>query len=234
MSETGLTDSASVTQTDGRQTDGDQNDTRVQTEQNESSRNESSQNESSRNESSDEAVSSLDLNEVFHILQNERRRNVLRYLEDADGEDVVEMRDIAVQIAAWENDTTVQQLHSDQRQRVYIALYQSHLPKLDELGVIRYNKPRGFVEPTPLLDEVLGYLNQPDPEPESQPAYDEQESRNWYLPFLGATGISSGFVTAGWLGLLSTSLLSGLGIATGILALYAVVTVSQMYKTGLI
>lgn len=61
------------------------------------------------------------------------------------------MRDIAETVAASEHDTTVKRLTSDERQRVYVALYQSHFPKLDDIGVVRYNQSRGIVEPTPLL-----------------------------------------------------------------------------------
>lgn len=45
-----------------------------------------------------------------------------------------------------ENDTTVKRLSSDQRKRVYIGLYQCHLPKMDKLGVVEYDKNRGRIE----------------------------------------------------------------------------------------
>ncbi|OYR41834.1 hypothetical protein DJ82_04210 [Halorubrum sp. Ib24] len=173
----------------------------------------------------------LELDDVFHVLQNERRRNVLRYLDDVD--DVIEMRDMAVQIAAWENDTTVQRLHSDQRQRVYIALYQSHLPKLDDLGLIDYNKPRGYVEPRPRLDRVQRYLN-PEPSTESAPAATaatsaENERRETFLKTAGGAGL---LVAAGWAGLL-TPLLSGLSVATVVLAIF-VGTVAYAYRSELV
>lgn len=96
--------------------------------------------------------------DAFHILQNARRRAVLRYLAEHDEAKFV-MRDIAEEVAAWEHDTTVQQLVSDERQRVYIALYQSHLPKLDEHGIIEYNQSRGIVEPTELTAAFEPYLD---------------------------------------------------------------------------
>lgn len=180
---------------------------------------------------SDPGAGALDQDDVFHILQNERRRNVLRYLENADGDDVIEMRDMAVQIAAWENDTTVQQLHSDQRQRVYIALYQSHLPKLDKLGLINYNKPRGYVEPKPLLDDVLAYLN-PNPVSESPASGSPETSQSDGTSVLfGTTGIATLLVTAGVLGI-APSLLSGIGIAVGVLVLY-VATIAYTHRSEL-
>lgn len=105
----------------------------------------------------------LEQDEVFHLLQNQRRRLVLRYLtEHAD----VEMREVAEQVAAWENDTTVAGLSSDARQRVYIALYQSHLPKLDECGVIEYDQNRGTIESGAPLEQLEPYLSVPTKETE--------------------------------------------------------------------
>jgi hypothetical protein len=100
------------------------------------------------------------MDDVFHVLQNARRRLVLVYLSDVEG--AVEMRAIAEQVAAWENGTTVEAITSEQRQRVYIALYQSHLPKMDELGVVDYDQARGVVERTPQVDQFLSFLRLPD------------------------------------------------------------------------
>lgn len=96
--------------------------------------------------------------DLFHLLQNSRRRAVLRYFIVHSEREEFNMRTIAEEIAAWENDISVDQLHSDQRQRVYIALYQSHLPKLDEYGVIEYNQSRSIVKPTSLTALFEPYL----------------------------------------------------------------------------
>jgi len=48
-------------------------------------------------------------------------------------------------------ETAIENLSSNERQRVYISLYQSHLPKLDNHGIVTYDKDRGWVEPTPLV-----------------------------------------------------------------------------------
>lgn len=95
---------------------------------------------------------------VFHLLQNSRRRAILRHLIEQD-EDVFSMREVTELVAARENDTTVSELASDARQRVYIALYQSHLPKLDDTGVIDYDQDRGTFTPTPLVSVFTPYLD---------------------------------------------------------------------------
>jgi hypothetical protein len=107
-------------------------------------------------ERSTETPPTLPDDDIFHILQTNRRRDAIRYLLDQDGP--VKMRDVAEYVAARENDTTVAQLSSTERQRVYIPLYQSHLPKLDEEGVIEYNKSRGIVKPTDRLELFRPYL----------------------------------------------------------------------------
>lgn len=97
--------------------------------------------------------------DAFHVLQNARRRAVLRYLLDHEEQGAFRMRDLAEEVAAWEHGTTVRQLSSDERQRVYIALYQSHLPKLDDHDIIDYDQSRGVVEPTPLIYALEPFLD---------------------------------------------------------------------------
>lgn len=99
----------------------------------------------------------LEKDHLFHILQNGRRRAVLRYLLSHDATSF-ELGDIAEAVAAWENDVSVRQVTSTQRQRVYISLYQNHLPKLSSYGVVEYDQPRGTVEPTPRVEQFAPYL----------------------------------------------------------------------------
>jgi hypothetical protein len=177
--------------------------------------------------SSDEAGSGtssrtprLSKDDTFHILQNERRRRVLQYLAGADG--AVDMRDIAEQVAAWEHDTTVQQLTSDQRQRVYIALYQSHLPKLADFGLITYNRSRGVVERTPLADQITWYLDEENTAEGTTATLDE-----WVRYYVGATVLSLLLIGAVWVELVPSSLLSNVGLGVVITLLYAAVTAAM-------
>jgi hypothetical protein len=110
---------------------------------------------------------------IFHILQCRRRRLVLKYLCEYDGEEPIGMSDIAEHIAALEHDTTVDGLRSQQRQRVYIPLYQSHLPKMDDAGIIEYNQDRGLVETTDRTHELQPYL---DGEPRILPGETEERA----------------------------------------------------------
>lgn len=103
------------------------------------------------------AAQPLSKDDLFHILSNSRRRDALRYLTGYDGP--VSMGDLATQVAAWEHNTTVEWLTSQERKPVYIALYQNHLPKLSEHGLIEYNRPRGSVSRTDRADQCNQYLH---------------------------------------------------------------------------
>lgn len=84
----------------------------------------------------------LSTDDVFHVLQNARRREVLAYLADTGDATI---RELSESIAAKENGIDDAQLRSKQRKRVYISLYQIHLPTMHDLGVIDFDKPRGTV-----------------------------------------------------------------------------------------
>ncbi|MEF8800690.1 MAG: hypothetical protein V5A38_08600 [Halolamina sp.] len=99
---------------------------------------------------------SLTKNEIFTILKNPRRRETLEYLERNDGE--AELSDLAESLAARENDIEIEALSSTQRKRVYISLYQVHLPKMDDVGVIEFGKHRGTIELTDAGEILLPYL----------------------------------------------------------------------------
>lgn len=138
--------------------------------------------------------------DIFHVLQCRRRRLVLKYLQEHDTP--AKMTDITEKIAAVEHDTTVAALKSQERQRVYIALYQSHLPKLDEEGIIEYQQNRGIVERTERTDAFDRYLDEEpsmrdDDAAESRPAdagSDERsrdaeaDGREWSPLALGGAG----------------------------------------------
>lgn len=159
--------------------------------------------------------------EVFHLLQARRRRLVLRYLRDCEGSET--MRDVAEQVAAWEHDTTLAALTSAERQRVYIALYQTHLPKLDEAGVIEYNQSRGIVDPTDRIDRLYDVLDFGDGVEGADGALaDGRKGRASLAYFSGASLASTGLVTAAWAGLI---VIPGVLVATIVTALFALLTV---------
>lgn len=122
--------------------------------------------ESEEPSSTEESPSeSIPLDQIFGILKNRRRRHVLRYLYEA--EEPVSLSEVAEQIAAWENDKEVRQISSSERKRVYVGLYQCHLPKMDGAGVVSFNKPRGIIELGENAGALYTYLDVDDKTDES-------------------------------------------------------------------
>lgn len=103
-----------------------------------------------------ESESVQPLAHCFSILRNQRRRMVLLYLGDDNRE--ITVGKLAEEIAAEENDVTKSEVTSSQRKRVYTALYQTHLPQLEEAALIRYNQNKGFVKLTDHGEEILKTL----------------------------------------------------------------------------
>lgn len=85
-----------------------------------------------------------DLDAVFDLLRNRRRRDVLQCVRAASGP--VDIGTLAIRIAARECGKEPDEVTSTERKRVYISLYQCHLSKMDELDAVEYDERSGTVE----------------------------------------------------------------------------------------
>lgn len=147
-------------------------------------------------EASDE--SRLTRDEVFDVLSSRRRRNVIHALRDGDL-DGVTVGDLSRRLAAWENDHDDEgKVTAKERKRVYTALRQTHLPKLQEVGVVAYDPDRGTVSLSPCADELCPYLREPD-------------RRSWplYYALVGLSGVAISLLIA----TTAPDLASGVGLA---------------------
>lgn len=84
--------------------------------------------------------------DVFGVLANSRRRQVILSLSESDGP--VSARDLSVEIAATEELIDPTEVSSEQRTRIYISLLQSHLGQLDDVGAVEYDERSKEVAPT--------------------------------------------------------------------------------------
>jgi len=84
------------------------------------------------------------LSESFSLLCNDTRRQVLSHL-DAKGSSM-ELGELAEAIASDRYDVSVKELSSDQRKRVYVSLYQTHLPRLQDGSAVEFDQARGIVQ----------------------------------------------------------------------------------------
>lgn len=114
---------------------------------------------------------------VFGLLSAERRRNVLRYLHETDGEATI--GEIAEYVGAAENGIEERRLSSTQRKRAYVGLYQNHLPKLDDANVIDYDRARGTVELGEGAELLFPHLYLDSADHEDGDSRDEPETSNW-------------------------------------------------------
>ncbi|WP_132059416.1 DUF7344 domain-containing protein [Halorussus amylolyticus] len=163
-------------------------------------------------------VADLSRDLVFDVLKNRRRRYALHYLRHADGS--VQLSELAEQVAAWENDTTVDAISAAERKRVYTALYQSHLPKLDDASIVNYNQNRGIVELSGAAEQLDVYLD-----------LDAQPDISWCNLYLGVAVAGLGLVSAAWLGLPPFSLVADALLATVLVVAYAGVALAHTYFT---
>ena len=140
-----------------------------------------------------ESGDDLPLDVVFDILSVERRRHTLAYLLTESAQTT--LGDLAEHIACLENDKDLVDLSSQERKRVYVGLYQSHLPRMDDAGVVDFDSDRKTVELGANAAQLAPYLELAT-EDQSGGAGD----RNWVPYYLGTS------VVGGLLLVLSTLL----------------------------
>lgn len=88
---------------------------------------------------------------IFSLLANDRRRYVLRYLSQKVG--AASLDDLAEQVALREGEPT-----ADRYERILTDLHHTHLPKLVDGSVVRYDVERETVELRDAADELMPYL----------------------------------------------------------------------------
>jgi hypothetical protein len=86
-------------------------------------------------------TASINEPEIHDLLRNDRRRAVIDKLSNRVG--VVTLRELAEEIAAIETGESPPPRRA--RESVYNSLHQTHLPKLDERGVVEYDRDRKTV-----------------------------------------------------------------------------------------
>ncbi|MFC7213239.1 ArsR family transcriptional regulator [Saliphagus sp. GCM10025334] len=159
---------------------------------------------------------------IFELLKNRRRREVLAYLLEA--EETVTLGELAEQIAAWENDTDVNALSSDQRKRVYVALYQTHLPKMDDAGIVDYDQDRGLITLADNADLLVMYL---DTDTHRRERWDR-----WYaaMSVVGAVVLAAGLLGVPGISAIPLSALAGVIVAAFLAVSFVHVFVNHRFQ----
>lgn len=152
---------------------------------------------------------------IHFLLSNPRRRHAIRYLENHPG--TVTVRELSEAIA--EIETGQSPAPRDVRETVYISLTQSHLPALDERGVIEFDGVNMQVVPLPRSRDVRLHM-------EVVTKY----GITWaeYYRYLGILGLF--VVVAALTDVPAISTVDPLLWTSGFLALFALSTAYQLWK----
>ena len=169
--------------------------------------------------SSEETPTGFSTGDVYEVLSNRRRRYAIHHLKQTDSP--VDVSTLAEQVAAWENDKPVAELDSQERKRVYISLYQSHLPTLEKRGLVAYDDDRGIVELTDSIANAEVYLE-----------VVAGENVPWSYFYLGLSLVSGLLIALTYLEVGILESVSQIAIAGVITLLFAVSAVFQTVQTG--
>lgn len=142
-------------------------------------------------------ASSLSAEVVFEILSNARRRHTIRLLRAGDG--TVELRTLAESVAGRENGVDPADVSANERKSVYTALRQSHLPKMERMGVVEFDQVGGDVTLTPAAEQLEVYLD-----------VVEGDQIPWSEVYLALGAIGCALVAALWAGAYPLTLLPDL------------------------
>lgn len=96
------------------------------------------------------------LDTCFEILAHERRQYVLRCLEMY--ETPLALADLADEVARLEHGVeTLAEIPRENIKRIYMQIYHSHIPKLEDAGLLEYHQETDTVESTQRLSNFAPY-----------------------------------------------------------------------------
>jgi hypothetical protein len=148
----------------------------------------------------------LDEDVVFEMLGNHRRRECLKYLDTA--EPPVDVRELAQHVAE-----AVEADHDPELERsIYTTLCQTHLPRLDERGIVDYDSSGRRVSTGPAFDAIRPHID---------------ESSEWSV----SPGLS-GVLLA--ISLLSVALLSGDLLVSSVFGRVSVILLNLLFIGALV
>jgi len=166
-----------------------------------------------------EPATEVSEDDLFEVLSNQCRRFAVHLLKREEA-DRIAIGDMAEQIAAWENGIDTADITGNERKRVYTALQQSHLPKMDDAGVVNFNKDRGVIEPTPALQNIDLYMD-----------VVEGKEIPWSAYYIGLSGVAAALTGAVWLNAWPFVLLPDMAWTAAIVVAFAFSALTHKYYT---
>jgi hypothetical protein len=102
---------------------------------------------------SEQTHQQLSKSEIFGVLQNDRRRCVLEILHNKGKQSI---RSLSNEIACLESGD--EEPKSSFRKSIYVSLLQTHIPKMESLKLITYNREEDNVELLPASHDFDIYV----------------------------------------------------------------------------
>lgn len=99
----------------------------------------------------------LPMSVIFGILKNDRRRCMLEILKK---EGKLSIRSLSEEIARIE--AGVEEPNSGARKSVYISLHQTHIPKMESLKILKYDREKDSIELLPSAQNFDIYIETVD------------------------------------------------------------------------
>lgn len=155
--------------------------------------------------------------DVFDLLASSRRRRLLESLVAHDG--TAPLRQLSREIAALETDSSPAAVDTGEVRRVYIALYQTHVPLLERHGIVAYDADERVVAFEKRPDEVLPAAGRPTP-------------YRWWPVYCTVLAVALGSLTVGHVVQLSPVSRTLVAAFTGLSAVTFVVVASIRYAEG--
>lgn len=100
-------------------------------------------------------MQSPELNVVFSLLANARRRSLLYLLVESQYGNV---DGLATKIAAWEGECSLREVSDDDQREVAVSLIHHHLPRLAEENVVDYDARSGDVVASDGFERIAPFL----------------------------------------------------------------------------
>ncbi|WP_265107842.1 DUF7344 domain-containing protein [Halosolutus halophilus] len=124
--------------------------------------------------------------ELFDVFSNARRRRTVQYLKRNGGS--CDLAPLVEQVAAWENETAPEDVTRTQRRRVYISLYQTHLPMLEDHAIVDWNPDDHTIDLLPSEELFEPYLDRR-----------LEDQRSWHRIYASVTTLGVVGLAVSWL-----------------------------------
>jgi hypothetical protein len=95
----------------------------------------------------------LSKSDIFGVLQNDRRRHILEILRSQGSQSV---RSLSEEIARLESETD--EPKTSVRKSIYVSLLQTHIPKMEGLEILKYDREHDAVELLPAAHNFDVYM----------------------------------------------------------------------------